>query len=104
MSSELWVEVLEHVHQTGASLASRYDLVCHLVTAADGADDFYTTSNNAARSESSDVAIELDRKTKDKWGAHPNFNVFENEPGKNFDDKICSLRDCVLEQVKRKIG
>jgi hypothetical protein len=35
----------------------RYDLVLHLVTAADGAEEFYTLANNAARYEVTEVDL-----------------------------------------------
>lgn len=50
----------------------RYDLVIHLVTAADGAEEFYTLENNAARTETPDVAKWIDKKTQAVWNGHPN--------------------------------
>lgn len=38
----------------------RYDVVIHLVTAADGAEQFYTLENNAARYEDIPTAITVD--------------------------------------------
>ena len=38
----------------------RYDLVLHLVTAASGAEAFYTNANNTARRETADEARGLD--------------------------------------------
>lgn len=39
---------------------NRYDLVIHLTTAADGAEKYYITDNNAARSENVEAAVVLD--------------------------------------------
>jgi hypothetical protein len=39
---------------------ARYDCVVHLVTAAIGAEEFYSKSTNAVRSESLEFARELD--------------------------------------------
>jgi hypothetical protein len=50
---------------------SRYDMVVHMVTAADGAERFYSLANNKARSESIDQARQRDVKTKDAWNGHP---------------------------------
>ena len=50
---------------------SRYDAILHLVTAADGAVSFYGTDTNAIRSESPELARELDGKTKAVWHGHP---------------------------------
>lgn len=37
----------------------RYDAVVHLVTAADGAENFYTLANNEVRTESIEQAVEI---------------------------------------------
>ena len=50
---------------------NRYDMVLHLVTAADGAEKFYTLENNQARSETPEVARIVDRKTQMVWNGHP---------------------------------
>jgi len=64
----------------------RYDGVFHLTTAAIGAEDFYTTGNNAARSESVEQARELDHRTLEAWLGHRNLVVVDNST--SFDDKI----------------
>lgn len=51
---------------------SRYDLVVHLVTAAKGAEEFYTTANNSARRESADEARFQDDLTELVWSGHHN--------------------------------
>ena len=55
-----------------AGLMERYDLVLHLVTAADGAEKFYTLENNEARTETPEVAIMLDDLLKVAWNGSPN--------------------------------
>jgi hypothetical protein len=47
-----WKATLRAVGVCVGGLLRRYDAVVHLVTAADGAEKFYTTANNAARRES----------------------------------------------------
>ena len=49
-----------------------------MVTAADGADKFYTNANNEARSESVQEAIELDKKLISAWVGHPHFSIIQN--------------------------
>ena len=39
-----------------------------MVTAADGAEEFYTKDNNAARRENPEEAVKVDRKLKDWCG------------------------------------
>ena len=52
---------------------NRYDMVIHLVTAADGAEEYYTLENNAARTETPEVAKMLDKMTQGVWNGHPNY-------------------------------
>lgn len=72
----------------------RYDMVIHLVTAASGADEFYTMENNAARSEGKEEAIELDKKIQQQWMSHPNFVIIDNSK-KGFEKKINRVLDVV---------
>jgi len=48
MPEEMWGRILAGLGTTAADVLSRYDMVLHLITAADGAAKFYTTANNAA--------------------------------------------------------
>lgn len=63
-----------------------YDAVIHLTTAADGAEDAYTLANNAARSESPELARQLDRATMLAWAGHEHFVVIDNRG--DFTSKI----------------
>ena len=47
MTTELWEDINAAVGTSTSELRARYDAVLHLVSAADGAEQFYTTSNNA---------------------------------------------------------
>jgi len=76
----------------------RYDLVIHLVTAAVGAEKFYTLSNNVARSEDLSQAIELDKKTINAWVGHPSLAIIDNSV--EFNDKIKR----VFNYVSRLVG
>lgn len=60
------------------SVFSRYAGVIHFVTAADGAENYYSTANNSARSESLEEAKILDSKTKAVWLAHSHLNEIAN--------------------------
>lgn len=71
-------EVLEFVHSDEITLRDNYDAVFHLVTAAKGAQEFYTTANNAARIETVDQAIALDDKIIASWTGHPHLRVIDN--------------------------
>lgn len=52
MSEDVWQVVLDEQGWNPVNLRDkRYDAVLHLVTAADGAESFYTKGNNQARYE-----------------------------------------------------
>jgi hypothetical protein len=49
-----------------------------MVTAADGAVEFYTGENNEARYETVEEAITLDKKLINAWVGHPHFSIVPN--------------------------
>ena len=67
-------------------LRDKYDAVFHLVTAAKGAEQFYTTANNAARTETVEQAAALDDRLIAAWTGHPHLRIIDN--ARNFDDKL----------------
>ena len=71
-SEENKQKIFEHDDMKKADLQERYDLVLHLVTAADGAEKFYTLENNEARSETPEIAILIDDLLKVAWNGAPN--------------------------------
>jgi len=68
------------------NLRDRYSGVIHLVTAADGAPDYYTGENNTARIETAEEAIDLDRRTRESWLGHPHFKIIDNRT--EFEGKM----------------
>ena len=60
MDSVEFAAVLAHLGTDEITLRDGYDAVFHLVTAAKGAVEFYTTANNAARTETPEQAAALD--------------------------------------------
>ena len=52
-----------------------YDGVMHLVTAADGAEEFYTLDNNDARSEDLSAAIDVDNNVQNVWSGCPHHYI-----------------------------
>ncbi len=75
----------------GSEVAFRdnYDAVFHLVTAAQGASKFYTLSNNKARTETPEEAIEMDRKLISCWTGHPYLRIIDNST--DFNTKMKRL-------------
>ena len=84
---------------------SHYDGVFHLVSAAKGAEEFYqwndpskeSTGNNAARSESPEVAREMDDDTLSAWVGHPHLRVFDNST--DFEDKMKKVVEEILSML-----
>lgn len=100
MSREMWVQMLsENGWNEDRLRDDRYDAVMHLVTAADGADSFYSFDNNHIRSETKDEAIDLDRRLRGCWAKHKHMHVFDNST--DFDGKINRLVQTFLEIVDR---
>jgi predicted ATPase len=61
----------------------KYDLIIHIVTAAQGTGFFYTTENNAARTETPEQAKEIDGKTLLVWehGVDKPIYILDNREG-----------------------
>ena len=68
------------------ALRDRYTGIIHLVTAADGAREFYTGENNTARIETPEESIMLDRKIREAWLGHPRLRIIDNST--DFQGKI----------------
>ena len=81
--------VLESLGCNEVELRDNYDAVFHLVTAAKGAEQFYTTANNAARTETVEQAAALDDKLISAWTGHPHLRVIDNTS--TFEDKMKKL-------------
>jgi thymidylate kinase len=79
MPIQTWNELKDTLMLTKENLINRYDLVCHLVTAAEGAETFYTLQNNAVRDETPEEAREIDKKLRDCWSSHTKHSIFYND-------------------------
>lgn len=89
VTDEIWQGVLERANINIVSAREgRYDAVFHLVTAADGAEPFYSLANNAARHESISEAINQDRKTQMAWHGHPHHVIIDNRDNRTFERKM----------------
>lgn len=63
-----------------------FEGVIHLVTAAKGAEKFYTLANNDARYESPEEARLADEKTMQAWVGHPHLRIIDNST--DFEKKM----------------
>ena len=91
MDPEMWADITRAVGTSTAELRERYDAVLHLVSAADGAEQYYTTANNAQRYEQMNeeglrMARSLDKKVIHAWMGHPHLRVINNHD--DFDTKM----------------
>lgn len=93
-----FTSLLENLNLSEIELMDNYDLVLHLVTAADGKEECYTLANNQARSESASDAKKLDSKTLNAWNGHPNLRIIGNET--HFEEKI----NRVMNEVHNLLG
>lgn len=98
MTKTLWWRMLKQFQMTEQDVIDRYDMVIHLVTAADGALDFYTTANNDTRKETPEQAIENDRKVQYAWEIHRNRQIVTNDYD-SFNGKTNAATDHVLELI-----
>ena len=80
---------LSKLNLNETELRDTYDAVFHLVTAAKGAEEFYTLSNNQARTETVEEAVAMDDKLISAWTGHPHFRVIDNTKG--FEEKMKHL-------------
>lgn len=99
LAPEMWQAILEESELNIVRLRdTRYDAVLHLVTAANGAEQFYTTANNEVRSEGVEQAIALDNKLIQAWTGHPHLRIIDNEV--DFEKKINN----VLTEISNVLG
>lgn len=73
-----------------------------MVSAANGAEDFYSTDEHVCRSEGVELARELDYKAAAAWVGHPYFDVIDNS--QDFESKICRMIECVCQKLGIDIG
>lgn len=68
-------------------------MVIHMVTAADGARDYFNDKNIES-------AIQQDEKRRNAWNGHTNFHIIRNKEGMSFREKI----DCAWNFVAHMVG
>ncbi|KAJ6217135.1 hypothetical protein RDWZM_008292 [Blomia tropicalis] len=99
MSKEIWDKFLKTNGWNAVELRdNRYNQIIHLVTSADGAEEYYNCEDNPCRTEGIDLARELDRRTMQAWVGHPYIDVLDNTT--DFDTKIRKM----IASVCRRIG
>lgn len=86
ISEEEFNCLLKMFNKSRLDLMDSYNLVINLNTVAKGAEEFYTTDNNEARSEGIKDAIIRDNKCQEAWSFHNNFKIVDNST--DFENKI----------------
>ena len=89
MNREEFKQVLDKMGSNEVELRDRYDAIFHLVSAAKGAEQFYTTENNAARTETVEQAAALDDRVIAAWTGHPHLRIIDNAT--EFENKLKRL-------------
>ena len=103
ISPEMWEEITSMAGTNTTKLRARYDAVLHLVSAADGAEQYYTTATNATRYEKADeeglrMARELDKKVINAWSGHSHLRVINNHD--DFNAKL----NRVIKEISHVLG
>lgn len=89
MTADEFAQTIKEIGLSEVELRDSYDAVFHLETTAKGAEDFYTTENNTARTETAEQAIEIDNRLISAWTGHPHFRIIDNST--DFEGKLKRL-------------
>ena len=95
VTDEEFAAIIHTLDTTEQTLLNNYDAIFHLVTAAQGAEKFYTLKNNAARVETIEEARALDARLMSVWAKHPYQRIIGNEG--TFEEKLT----CLLKEIER---
>jgi len=76
---------------------NRYNQVIHMVSAAKGAEVFYSTDNNHARHENLELARQLDNFASQAWVGHPYYDVIDNTT--DFEAKVVRMIAAVCNRL-----
>ena len=103
IAPEMWEELCGLCGTSTNEMRKRYDAVLHLVSAADGAEQYYTTATNSTRYEQANeeglrIARDLDKKVNRAWTGHPHLRVINNHD--DFDTKLRR----VLKEISNVLG
>lgn len=73
-----------------------YNQIIHMVSAAVGAEDFYTC-DHGCRSESVELAQQLDALVSEAWVGHPYYDVIDNST--DFEQKCLRMLSSVCQRL-----
>lgn len=90
-------KMLNEFGTTETEVRDSYDAVIHLVTAANGAEKYYSLANNKARRESPEEARAIDEKTLNSWIGHPHVSIIDNST--SFKKKVVRTLESVYSML-----
>lgn len=102
VTKEEFDEVIEPLQIGRLELLDRYDMILHLVTAADGKEAYYTLENNQARTESILEAKKMDKKAMEAWNGHNHLVIIDNTT--EFEEKMQKVLDYIHQTLKEPIS
>lgn len=108
VESQQFDNILKDLSLNRLELLDRYNMVIHLVTAADGKEEYYTLENNAARTETIEEAKRLDSKAMQAWSGHNRLTIIDNttefeEKMQRVLDSIHQLLGCPISLKQQKV-
>ncbi|XP_065174145.1 TRPL translocation defect protein 14 isoform X2 [Atheta coriaria] len=103
ISKDKWEKLLRDNSWNDVELRdNRYNQIIHMVSAANGAEEFYTTEDHSCRSEGVELAKELDYNAAAAWIGHPYFDVIDNST--DFDGKMRRMIGSVCNKIGLDTG
>ncbi|XP_071531626.1 TRPL translocation defect protein 14 isoform X2 [Panulirus ornatus] len=98
ISEEHWEGIMKRNGWNPVDLRdTRYNQIIHMVSAANGAEAFYSTEDHACRSENIELAFHLDNRAAEAWVGHPYFDVIDNSS--EFDTKMRRMISVVCQKL-----
>jgi hypothetical protein len=92
-----WLALLMEEHLDEVQLRQRYTAVIHLVTAAHGVENAYSTETNTVRYEDAAGAREVDERLRQAWLGHPRQCIIDTHP--DFEVKMHRVVSAVSDIV-----
>ena len=105
MNDEEFAVVADRLGLSVGAVLESYDAVFHLVSAAKGAEEFYTLANNAARYETVNQAVQMDDRLIEAWKSNPHHYVIDNsvELREKLKKLIAQIREFLGEPAPYEI-
>jgi len=98
-----WEEILSRNQCDEVDIRdNRYHQIVHMVTAAKGAEEYYSIEHHATRLEGLGEARDRDTKAAEAWIGHPYVDIIDNNC--DFESKINRLISCVALKMGIDIG